>query len=57
MFIFGRVFIRVYTGGRHIRIREVGFIGGMFLVKLNRIYHRIPMQIEKSQPEGKRIMP
>ena len=23
----------------------------------NRIYHRSPMQTEKSQPEGKRIMP
>ena len=24
---------------------------------INRIYHRFPMQTEKSQPEGKRIMP
>ena len=26
-------------------------------LKINRIYHRSPMQTEKSQPEGKRIMP
>ena len=26
-------------------------------VGTNRIYHRSPMQTEKSQPEGKRIMP
>ena len=25
--------------------------------RLNRMYHRSPMRIEKSQPEGKRIMP
>ena len=25
--------------------------------KINRIYHRSPMQTEKSQPEGKRLMP
>ena len=24
---------------------------------MNRIYHRSPMQIENSQPEGERIMP
>ena len=25
-------------------------------IRISRIYHRFPMQIEKSQPEGKRIM-
>ena len=28
-----------------------------FYVKMNRIYHRSPMLAEKSQPEGKRMMP
>ena len=27
------------------------------VTKINRIYRRSPMQTEKSQPEGKRIMP
>ena len=37
VFILAGLFIRIYASGRHIRIREVAFIGGMFLVKLNRI--------------------
>ena len=32
---------------------RVPFISG----QINRIYHRFPMKTEKSQPEGKRIMP
>ena len=27
------------------------------IFKTNRIFHRFPMQIEKFQPKGKRIMP
>ena len=27
------------------------------MFETNRIFHRSPMQIEKSQPKGKRIMP
>ena len=26
-------------------------------MKMNRIYHQSPMEIEKSQPKGKRIVP
>ena len=36
-------------------------VSGSILLKyfgnINRIYHRSPMQTEKSQPEGKRIKP
>ena len=28
-----------------------------YLWRINRIYHRSPMQTEKSQPEGKRMTP
>ena len=32
-------------------------MGRVFLEEQNRIYHRSPMQTEKPQPEGQRIMP
>ena len=40
-----------------VRMKEIGIHIHVCNTWTNRIYHRAPVQTEKSQPEGKRIMP